>query len=50
VQERLGHASPATTLRIYAHVTSQAQREASQVADRLLTPPAAEEAAHEDRS
>lgn len=40
VAERLGHADPAVTLRVYSHVTPTMQREAAQVIDAVLSGPA----------
>jgi integrase len=37
VAERLGHADPAVTLRVYSHVTPTMQREAAQVMDAVLS-------------
>ncbi len=37
VAERLGHADPAVTLRVYRHVTPTMQREAAQVMDAVLS-------------
>lgn len=37
VAERLGHADPTVTLRVYSHVTPTMQREAAQVMDALLS-------------
>lgn len=36
VAQRLGHADPAVTLRVYAHVTPTMQREAAAALDRVL--------------
>jgi integrase len=36
VAERLGHADPGVTLRVYSHVTPTMQREAAQVMDAVL--------------
>lgn len=36
VAERLGHADPAVTLRVYAHVTPTMQSEAAAAMDRIL--------------
>jgi len=36
VAERLGHADPAVTLRVYSHVTPAMQREAAIAMDRIL--------------
>ena len=40
VAERLGHADPGVTLRVYSHVTPTMQREAAQVMDAVLSGPA----------
>jgi integrase len=36
VAERLGHADPAVTLRVYSHVTPTMQTETAAVMDRIL--------------
>ena len=38
VSERLGHADPATTLKIYSHVLPGEQREAAERFDQLFNP------------
>jgi integrase len=34
--ERLGHADPAVTLRVYSHVTANMQREVAAAMDRII--------------
>lgn len=39
VSQRIGHADPSITLKIYAHLLPTLQREAANVMDRILSQP-----------